>query len=522
MERDNDSLELESEISLDDEREKQSSFDSNKAKKNVIVSVLFKIILLVLSLVARRFLIGYAGDDANGLNSLFISIVGFLGIAELGIGTAIIYCMYEPIANNDVLRVRQLYTLFKKIYLVIGLIVLTAGLIVLFFLPILSKGYDDLNILYTSYLLSLAAVVITYMYSAKMSLINAYKNNYISTLITSIGLIAQYVLQIVVLVVTKSFIWYCTCKIIASVIQYILFSLYNKNKDITSKKEKIDPELRAKVVKNVRAMFLHKIGDVIFGTVDSLVISAIIGVVILGYYSNYLTILTAMNEILKLFIVPLTAVIGHMGVIATTKEKKDYFKFFYSINFILGIVFYLGYYSVCTDLVTILFGEGLELDNNLIMVISITYFIQFMRQSASVFKDSFGLFYKDRYIALLAALANAGLSIWFAFVFGIYGVLIATIIVDILMYHVVEPFVLFKYGLESPPYKYYLINYSLIGFFVGEVFLFNLIHINVDNIYLHFLISGCLSVAINIIPVLLVVIINPKLRQKTKKLLRLN
>lgn len=505
----------------DSNEEKQynePTFDSDKAKKNVIVSVLFKIILLVLSLVARRFLIKFAGDDANGLNSLFISIVGFLGIAELGIGTAIIYCMYEPIATNDVLRVRQLYTLFKRIYLVIGLIVLAAGLIVLFFLPILSKGYDDINVLYTSYLLSLAAVVITYLYSAKMSLINAYKNNYISTLITSIGLIIQYVLQIVILVITGNFIHYCICKIGASLVQYILFSLYNKHKDITSHKEKIEPELKAKVVKNVKAMFLHKIGDVIFGTVDSLVISAIIGVVILGYYSNYLTILTAMNEILKLFIVPLTAVIGHMGVIATTKEKKDYFKFFYSINFILGIVFYLGYFSVCTDLVTILFGEGLELNNDLIIVISITYFIQFMRQSASVFKDSFGLFYKDRYIALLAAIANAGLSIWFAFVFGIYGVLIATIIVDILMYHVVEPFVLFKYGLDSPPYKYYLINYSLIGFFVGEVLLFNLIHLNIDNVYLHFLASGCLSVAINIIPVIIVVLINPKLREKIKKI----
>jgi len=499
---------------------KESSFDSNKAKKNVIISILFKVLLLVLSLVARRFLIKYAGDDANGLNSLFISIVGFLGIAELGIGTAIIYCMYEPIATNDIQKVRQLYTLFKKIYLIIGLIVLVAGLIVLLFLPMLSKGYDDTKVLYTSYLLSLAAVVITYFYSAKMSLINAYKNNYISTLITSIGLVIQYVLQIAILIITGNFIYYCICKIAASLIQYLLFALYNKHKDITSHNEKIEPELKAKVVKNVRAMFLHKIGDVIFGTVDSLVISAIIGVVVLGYYSNYLTILTSMNEILKLFIVPLTSVIGHMGVIATTKEKKDYFKFFYSINFILGIVFYLGYFSVCSDVVTILFGDGLELDKDLIIVISITYFIQFMRQSASVFKDSFGLFYKDRYIALLAAIANAGLSIWFAFVFGIYGVLIATIIVDILMYHIVEPYVLFKYGLDSKPYKYYLINYLLIGFFVGEVLLFNLIDLNIENVYLHFLVSGCLSVGFNIIPVAIISIINPKIKDRLIRIIR--
>ena len=352
-----------------------------------------------------------------------------------------------------------------------------------------------------------------------MSLINAYKSNYVSTLITSIGLLVQYALQILVVVLTKNFIWYCVCKIGASLIQLFIFSLVNRYKDITSKNERIEDELKNEVVKNVKAMFLHKIGDVIFGTVDSIVISTIIGVVVLGYYSNYQTILLSMNEVLKLFIIPLTTIIGHMGVIATNKEKKDYFKFFYSINFILGIVFYLGYFSVCSDLVTLLFGEGLELDTNIIIVMTITYYIQFMRQSASVFKDSFGLFYKDRYIAIIAAIVNAGLSIGLAFAFGIYGVLIATIVVDILMYHIVEPLVLFKYGFEDKPFKYYILNYSLIAFFIGEVFLFNTIHISFDSVFVHFLVSGSLSIAFNIIPVGIVVLVNPKIKKKIGRIL---
>ena len=519
-------MENENNISLDEaekeaivRKEQKQAFDTNRAKKNVIVSILFKVLLLAASLVARRFLINYAGNEANGLNSLYTSIIGFLGIAELGIGTAIVYCMYEPIANNDLTKVRQLYTLFKRIYLVIGIIVLTLGLIISIFLPGLSKGYEDYQTLYISYYISLAAVVITYFYSAKMSLINAYKNNYVSTLITSIGLLVQYALQILVVVLTKNFIWYCVCKIGASLIQLIIFSLVNRYKDITSKNEKIEDELKNEVVKNVKAMFLHKIGDVIFGTVDSIVISTIIGVVVLGYYSNYQTILLSMNEVLKLFIIPLTTIIGHMGVIATNKEKKDYFKFFYSINFILVIVFYLGYFSVCSDLVTLLFGEGLELDTNIIIVMTITYYIQFMRQSASVFKDSFGLFYKDRYIAIIAAIVNAGLSIGLAFAFGIYGVLIATIVVDILMYHIVEPLVLFKYGFEDKPFKYYILNYSLIAFFIGEVFLFNTIHLSFDSVFVHLLVSGSLSIAFNIIPVGIVVLVNPKIKKKIGRIL---
>lgn len=481
--------------------DKTSHFDKGRAKKNVAVSILFKVLILALSLLAKRFLIHYGSDAYNGLNTLFNSILSFLAIADLGIGSAIVFCMYEPIANNDISKVRQLYTLFKKIYIVIGLIVLGAGLAIIPLLQFLVKDYTPDSTLYIGYALSLVGTVITYFYSAKMSLINAYKNNYISTAFTSLGIVLQYVLQIILLVITRNFIIYCACKIAGSALQILIFSIYNKHNNITKFKEKIDEETKHKVTKNVKAMFMHKIGDVIFNTVDSIVISAIISVVVLGYYSNYLLILTSMNEVLKLFIIPLTSVIGHMGVKASNGEKNSYFRFFYGINFILGTVFYLGYFAVCTDLVTIFFGEGLAMDSSIIIVLTITYFIQFMRQSASVFKDSFGLFYKDRWLALIASIVNAGLSVALAFWQGIFGVLAATIIVDIFMYHIVEPYVLFKYGFDKKPITYYLMNYGAILFFVGEVLLFNLVKINISNIYLHFLVVGSLSLAFNIVPV---------------------
>ena len=493
--------------------ENGNAFDKSRAKKNVAVSVVFKIILLALSLISKRYLINFAGNEYNGLNSLFNSIISFLAVADLGIGSAIIYCMYDPIVKNDIPKIRQLYSLFKRIYFIIGLIVLVLGCVLIPFLPFLANGYDPDPILYVSYLLSLIAVVLTYFYSAKMSLINAYKNNYISTFITSSGLVIQYVLQIVLLYVTKNFILYCVCKIAGSLFQIIVFTLYTRHKDITSVKEKADADTKKKVTKNVKAMFMHKIGDVIFGTVDNLVISSIIGVIVLGYYSNYLLILTSMNEVLKLFIIPLTSVIGHMGVNASPEEKNSYFRFFYGANFILGIVFYLGYFSICSDFVKICFGEGLSIDQNIIIIMTITYFIQFMRQSASVFKDSFGLFYKDRWLAIIASLINVALSIAFAFWLGIIGVLLATIIIDLLLYHVIEPFILYKYAFNKKPVGYYLTNYLLIGLFVAEVFLFCFVRIDIGNSYLHFLVMGLLSLLFNVIPVF-VVFLNRDFRRR--------
>lgn len=149
--------------------------DKRKSLINVITAVFFKIILLVLTLFTRRFLIKYVGNEANGVFSLYTSIIGVLAIADLGIGTAITFSMYKPIVDGDKYKISALYKLFIKVYRIIGIIILVGGLCVLPALPYLAKDYSaDFNLYYT-FLLMLTSIVITYFYSAKSSLINAYK-----------------------------------------------------------------------------------------------------------------------------------------------------------------------------------------------------------------------------------------------------------------------------------------------------------------------------------------------------------
>ena len=158
--------------------------DKKKALLNVIVSIVFKVLLLVSGIIVRRFLIEYVGNEANGLNSLFISIIGFLSVAELGVGVAITYCMYKPIVENNKDKISALYHLFNKLYLIIGIIILLCGCIIMPFLRFLAADYNDLDInIYLTFGLVLVSVIISYIFSSKTSLINAYKNNYITTTI---------------------------------------------------------------------------------------------------------------------------------------------------------------------------------------------------------------------------------------------------------------------------------------------------------------------------------------------------
>ena len=494
--------------------------DKKRSILNVSVAIFFKLILFALSVFARRCLIKYVGNDANGVNSLYSSIVGVLAIAELGVGSAITFSMYQPIINNEKEKIAALYKLFIKIYRIIAGLILIAGLAITPFLPLLTKNYQaDFN-LYITFIIMLISVAFTYTYSAKISLINAYKNNYITTTITSIGQILLYILQVIVLILFQSFELFLISRIISEVLQSLLVNLYVKRhyNDIITITGVLDESTKLEIGKNVKAMFMHKLGGVLINSTDSIIISAFVGVVTLGLYSNYTIIMSAMAGVLGLFFSPLTSVIGHLCAEHNIQEEKRVFNFLYFLNFSLGCIFYLGYYSIIDNLVILLFGETLTMTWEIPFIITINYFVQFMRQSVLLFRDATGTFYNDRWKPIFEGGLNIVLSILLVQWFDILGVLVATILTNLLICHVVEPFVLYKHAFQENPKKYYFLNYScLLAFGIMLLFL-HFIKISLDSIILETLLNGCFAVLLASVPILLFFLTNKAVRQSVKSI----
>ncbi len=502
--------------------------DRKKSILNVSVSIFFKIALLAASLLVRRYLIRYVGNEANGLDSLYTSIIGFLSVAELGIGSAITFCMYKPIVERDDEKVSALFSLFRKIYLIVGAIILVAGCVVMIFLPNLAKDYSIAkSTIYISFASMLVSVVLSYGFSAEISLINAHKNNYLTTCINSGGQLLQYVLQIVVLITTKSFIWYMVCRIVAVAIQWAVTEIVSRKKyrEIIRLKQKATAEAKSEVFKKSKAMFMHKIGGVLVNTADSVIISAFIGVVILGKYTNYSTIAVALTGTMALFFTPLTSIIGQMCVNTDTAVVRKYFDFFYILNFILGMVFLLGYYAIIDNLVTIFFGAGLEMSKSVSLVITINYFIQFMRNAGLLFRDATGTFYNDRWKPLFEGLSNVVLSIAFVYLFeylfgddfAVVGVIVATIITNITICHVVEPHVLYKYAFHSSAKQYYLKNYTCMAIFVGALVALHFSMIKNDNQWVELFANGFISLAYSITISAIAILLDKNFRQHLKE-----
>lgn len=489
--------------------------DKRRGLLNVGVSIIFKLVLLVGSILVRRFLINYIGNDANGLSSLYISIIGFLTVAELGVGESITFCMYKPIVENNQEKVAALYTLFKKLYLVIGAIIFLAGLVVMPFLPKLAKDYSSLNInVYLTFFLTLVSVVLTYAYSAKTSLLNAYKNNYIATTITSLGTLLEDVLKIAVIIITRSFVAYLICRILSVLIQWAATNAVTRRKyyDVMHTRASIDSDDKKQVINNIKAMFMHKIGTVLVNTADSVIISAFIGVVILGKYANYTTIMTSMTGLLSLFFYPLTSVIGHVFVNASKSEMQKHFYFFYGFNYILGTVFCLGYYAVIDNIILLCFGNNLELSRSIVFVITLNYFVQFLRTSTLMFRSSTGTFYYDRWKPLAEGIINIVLSIAFVKAVGITGVIVATIITNLLINDIVEPYVVFKHALQSRPTRYYVMNYSYILLFALSLLAVQKISVASSSNVTEFFVNGILAVVVSIVPCVFMILTNKDFR----------
>ena len=110
----------------------------------------------------RKIFIVAFGENYLGISGLYSNILSVLSLAELGVGSAILYCLYKPVAENDYAHINALINYYKKLYRIIGLAVAAIGLLVVPFLNYLVNIEADIGNITLYYLLYLANIVASY------------------------------------------------------------------------------------------------------------------------------------------------------------------------------------------------------------------------------------------------------------------------------------------------------------------------------------------------------------------------
>ncbi len=477
------------------------------ASRNIKWGVINRLVSLVMPFIVRSFLINRMGLAYAGLGGLFTSILQVLSLTELGVGSAIVFSMYRPMVEHDDEKICALLALYKRTYQVIGIITLVVGLVFIPFLRVLVKKDvpEDVNIyvLFAVYLIN--NLLDYFLFSYKQSILIASKR---VDLINKIGTVTQLVrvlIQIISITIFIDYYYYVIAIPLSTVIHNIITVLIvHKFYPQYTCRGKIPPKELAEIKKSVGGLVFQKIGDVVLVSVDSMVISAVIGLNALAQYQNYYLIISGLFAILNSIMQSITAVIGTSMVEKNTSENHHLFMVCNHI--------YVYIVSICTacfacgiqSFIVLWVGEKSILPYHMVILFAIYFFVHKWCDSLHLFLQASGIWWEAKHIPLVSAITNLTLNILLVNIIGLPGIVLSTIIAVVLVYDIGYSMVLHRTyfaGIKSGLKLFWKkqVGYAMTGGCACFISLAICRRIECSNTYISFAISVIVGFAVAIL-----------------------
>lgn len=402
---------------------------SHATLKNSIWGIVQQVIVCILSMFSRRVMLDTIGVEGVGLNALLTSIITMLSLAELGIGTAIIYHMYAPLAKGDKPQIARLMQFYRYIYRIIAAVITLLGLCLL---PFMGRIVTDVDYSqrYVSmiFILFLIQTASSYLFTYKRSMFSADQKQYVITLFDLGYKVFTIIVGIAVLKLTHELAYYLLLLIVCTIAENILISR-RADKEYPYIREscgKLSKAENKKIAKDVRSIFVGKVSGVITNSTDSILINAFVGTVQTGLYSNYNIIIGTLSATLRQFT---SAMRGSVGNLIATEKPEHINRVF---NRLLFIMFFIASFCACclTGLIdrfiTLVFGSGLLLDRVTVFVCIFNLYMSTIDIPVWSFVSAAGLFKQDKYISIAGSGINLVISFILGKKIGMAGILVGT------------------------------------------------------------------------------------------------
>lgn len=454
--------------------------------KNIKFGTIGFLFSYVFTFVTRKIFVVFLSIEYLGLNGLFSSILSMLSLAELGIGTAICFSLYKPLAFGETEKIQALMQFYKNAYTIIGLLVLGIGLSLIPILPSLVGEVPDIphiNIIYSLFILDSS---VSYFLSYKRTILVADQKRYIDTNYYYGFQVLKSLFQILVLFFTSNFILFLLIAVGTTILENIVIrnkinTLYPYLKKM--EKRALAQEEKTQIRKNVYALTFHKIGGVVVNGTDSILMVKFVSLASAGINANYVMITSALGKVMRILFNSLTASIGNL---AAEKQAEGSKPFFDQLNFLSAWIYGFSAISLLAlfnPFISLWLGPEYLFEQKTVFVIVLNFYLTGMLMPIRTFNSSMGLFWYDRYKPIFESLINLGFSIYLVVKVGLVGVLIGTTISTLTTCFWFEPYVLYRYGFEKPVYRYFL-NYmrsTVITIAIGFVTLLGVSVIRLDN-----------------------------------------
>lgn len=426
---------------------------------NIIAGVGGYIVNTILGFICRMVFVKCLAADYLGVNGLFTNILSMLSLAELGIGGAIIYALYKPLAEHDDEKIAYLVKVYGTAYRIIGIVIGIIGICLMPFLNfIITKPPHITESIYVLYMINLFNTVITYFYSYRSSLLIAAQQNYIVVGINYIITILQSIFQMVALVITRNYMVYIAIQTLGTIIYNLIVSYTAQrrfpcinNKNI----ESLPENERKSLFKDIRDLTFYKISGLLVNSTDNILITFFRGLATTGIASNYTLLVNTINSLLGQVFNSLTASIGNHNAIESEEKKYQMFGFMNMMNFWIFGWATLGIIFCSSDIVQLCFGTEYVLPIKIPMVIALNFYTVGMMNAVWTYKHTLGLFKYGRFLQIITGILNIIFSVYLGRKWGLFGILFATFMARILTNLWYDPYAVYTHGFHKSVIQYF-------------------------------------------------------------------
>ncbi len=441
---------------------------SRNAARNVLVNLFGQIFVLILNFISRKIFLFILDTNYLGISGLFSSVVTMLSLAELGVGTAITFSLYKPLAEKDNELILSLMNLYKKAYRIIGIFVMVAGAVLTPLALYMTEVENEIPHLKWIYLLFVVNASVSYFYSYNRTLMVADQKEYRLAVIDYVSRLALISSQTAVLVVTENYILYLLMQIIMTFVQnYLVYRKVLKSYPflLSSHVKPLPERVLGEIKKNTLAMMLYKLAVVIVSGTDNLIISKTLGTVWVGLYANYSMIILSVQTICSKVVCSVTASIGNI-VAAGDKERS------YQVYEIMQYVCFV-IYGMCTVILFVLLNPFIELflgeeyliSNGVIITVLINFYLLGMQGASASLRDAQGIFWQGKLRPLAQGILNLVISLILVFFMkNLTAVFLGTVLSRVMTVTWFDPYAVHKYGFgDLKKIKYFVKKYMRYG-----------------------------------------------------------
>ncbi len=484
---------------------------SNNRTKNSVLNLIIgfggQIITTIPSFIVRTVFISVLGKEYLGINGLFSNILSMLSLTELGIDTAINFKLYKPLAEHDEKRVRLLMKFYRDAYRVVGVVIFLIGVLLIPILPNLIKDYDSLDSLGINatliYILYLLQSVSSYLFFAyRSAIVKADQKQYRLDIVAFFVNLTRCAAEIVILLLTHSFVLYTASILVFLILQNLVNAIIAKHfypYAFKRESERVSNKELCDVFKDLGAVFINKVNNVVLKSTDNIILSSFIGLAIVGLYSNYLLFYTTIATFLNKVYNAIKASAGNLFAIEDTKTK---YSFFENMNYISALIFgtaSIGIAVMADEVVNTWLGPQYVIPQPFSLLMGIEIFFLGLKLHLGQIRNIAGAFRQMWFRPIISIFINLGVSIILVNKLGICGVLIGTISADLLTNFLIDPGIIHKHVFKNyrSVSNYYITNtkYILILILIGivDAFLCSKIVVGYSwiSVFVHIFICGC-------------------------------